>query len=162
MTALYTCIRPVAAIFILANAFFSCNNAPDTAQATATVAATPAGKTLTLDVFSQFPPEIDGCACYFSEGEEAFSRNAWLYADDYVNTAFLSINGEMTRFSLTDSATPSETRTVKTFRHDAYELTLDITQVGQLDETWQQKGKLVLKAKDGTEISRDIYGECGC
>lgn len=162
MTALIQCIRPAAVTIALAFLFFSCNQGGNSAEATALSSPAPSVKTLALGVFSDFPPEIDGCACYFSAGQEAFGRREWIYADDYVNTAFLSIDGRMTKFNLTDASTPSDIRTVKTFRNDAYELTLDLTQLGQLDETWQHQGKLTLRSADGTVVTRDIYGECGC
>lgn len=115
-----------------------------------------------IDTFSTFPPEIDGCACYFSYDETEFKNNKYVYADDYGNNAFVSINGVMTKFALSKSDTLPGDRSVETFVNDKYEITIDVKQVGQIDETWQKKGTIKIKPKDGKEIVKNIYGECGC
>ena len=62
-------------------------------------------KEIALDSFSEFPPEIDGCACYFSDSEEEFKKSTYIYTDDYGKNAFVSINGVMTKFELIASDT---------------------------------------------------------
>jgi hypothetical protein len=56
----------------------------------------------------------------------------------------------------------SEKHTVKTFSCKEFDLIIDIEQVGQIDETWQQKGTLKLTTKDGKTVTKNIVGECGC
>lgn len=117
---------------------------------------------LTIDTFSKFPPEIDGCACYFSNNETEFESKKYIYADDYGNNSFVSINGVMNKFIISKSDTLPNNHSIELWTNDKYELTIDIQQVGQLDETWQQKGTLKLKSKSGQTIVKNIYGECGC
>ena len=122
-----------------------------------------AGNSFTIDTFSTFPPEVDGCACYFSNNETEFnSKKKYIYADDYGNNAFVSINGVMTKFTLSKSDTLPGKHSIELWINDKFELTIDIQQVGQIDETWQQQGTLKLKSKDGQSITKNIYGECGC
>jgi hypothetical protein len=117
---------------------------------------------ITIDTFSAFPPEINGCSCYFSANENEFKNSIYLYADDYENTSFVRINGMMTTFKLKDSKEVSEKHVIKKYDNNNFELIIDIQQVGQLDETWQQKGTLTLIKKGGKTITKNIYGECGC
>jgi hypothetical protein len=119
-------------------------------------------KEIKIDTFSTFPPEIDGCACYFSNNEEEFKDKKYIYADDYGDNAFISVNGKMTKFVLNKSTKLNNTRYVQTFVNDDYEITIDLKQVSQLDETWQKTGTLKIKPKVGKVIVKNIYGECGC
>jgi len=64
---------------------------------------TSAIKSIVIDTFSKFPPEIDGCGCYFSTDEQTFKKQTYIYADDYEQTAFILINHKMTKFSLQSS-----------------------------------------------------------
>jgi hypothetical protein len=115
-----------------------------------------------VDTFSTFPPEIDGCSCYFSNNEKEFKNNIYVYVDDYQDTSFVRINGIMTKFKLVDSKQISEKHLIKKYDNKDFELIIDIKQVGQLDETWQQKGTFKLTRKGGKTITKNIYGECGC
>ncbi len=115
-----------------------------------------------LDTFSKLPPEIDGCACYFSNDKTEFGARKYIYADDFGKNAFVSINGEMKKFVLTTSETLPGDRTVKTFENLNYTITIDFKQVGQVDETWQQAGTIKISPKVGKATITNIYGECGC
>jgi len=117
---------------------------------------------ITIDTFSEFPPEIDGCACYFSSDKKEFENKKYIYADDYGDVAFISINKKMTKFKISKTEKIKESRMIQTWISDKYKLTIDRTQIGQVEETWQQKGTLKLETKDGKIITKNIYGECGC
>ncbi|MDQ3110274.1 MAG: hypothetical protein M3R17_10295, partial [Bacteroidota bacterium] len=117
---------------------------------------------IAIDTFSTFPPEIDGCACYFSNDETEFKNRKYIYADDFGNNAFVSINGIMTKFVLSKSDTLPDNHSVKIFTADKYDIIIDVKQVGKIDETWQQKGTMTIKPKGEQTIIKKIYGECGC
>jgi hypothetical protein len=74
----------------------------------------------------------------------------------------MHINGILTKFKLINSKQISKNHQIKTFDNKDFELIIDIIQVGQIDETWQQKGTLKLTRKGSKTITKDIYGECGC
>ena len=141
---------------------FSCGQNQQSNKTTTTENISSKDAQISIDTFSTFPPEIDGCACYFSNDEAEFKSRKYIYADDYGNNAFVSINGVMTKFVLSKSDTLPGDRSVETFINDKYEITIDVKQIGQIDETWQKIGTIKIKPKDGKEIIKNIYGECGC
>lgn len=140
----------------------SCGQNQQSNKTTSTQSISSKGDPISIDTFSSFPPEIDGCACYFSNDEKEFKNSRYIYADDYGNNAFVSINGVMTKFVLSKSDTLSGNRSVEIFVNDKYVITIDVKQIGQIDETWQKIGTVKIKPKDGEEIIKNIYGECGC
>ncbi|MHA3789359.1 hypothetical protein ACX0HA_14205 [Flavobacterium hauense] len=119
-------------------------------------------KAITVDRFKDFPEEIDGCACYFSANKEDFINGSYIYADTYHDHAYISINGQMMQFKLKSYTDVTEGYWVKIYTNDDYEVTLDSEEVLQVDETWQQKGTMSIKSKDGKSVKETIYGECGC
>ncbi|WP_162056158.1 hypothetical protein [Pontibacter pamirensis] len=145
-------------LFILSGLLFSCSNSK--ASFGANESSTAAG--IVIDTFSEFPPEIEGCSCYFSSNKSDFDSGKYIYVDDYGSNAFVSINGEMKSFSLSNSEGETEGHNIKNWISEDFEITLKYKQVGQVEETWQQKGTMKLKSKKGVEVVRDIYGECGC
>ena len=53
---------------------------------------------LTLENFSTFPPEIDGCSCYFSKDSTDFAKEQYIFANDFAETSFLKINGKFIKW----------------------------------------------------------------
>lgn len=119
-------------------------------------------KEIVIDHFKDFPEEIDGCACYFSANKKDFINGSYIYADTYHNHAYISINGQMRQFKLKSFTDIAEGYWVKIYANEEYEITLDSEEVLQVDETWQQKGTISIKSRDGKTIKETIYGECGC
>lgn len=124
------------------------------------------GQTMWIDTFSKFPSEIDGYACYFSNDENAFKSRKYIYVDDRMQLGFVYINGTFTKFKLVEEKEITEKKLMKKFmkkfENEQYELIIDMEEVSQLDETWQQKGILKLTKKGGETVTKTIYGECGC
>lgn len=117
----------------------------------------------TIDTFSTFPPEIEGCSCYFSNDSAEFKKRAYVYMNDYAQTSFLKINGVLTSFTLTDSKQVSETKTITKAKSDNYEMTMEvIDSIQNGDETWLKTGTIRLTDKAGKTITKPFYGECGC
>jgi hypothetical protein len=121
-------------------------------------------RALSIDTFSVFPPEINGCACYSSNNLKEFKANKYVYANDFGENAFVSINGKMTKFKLKSvkKITDKHTISVGISEDKQFELTIDSIETGEIDETTQDKGVLTLKSKDGNKIIKNIVGECGC
>lgn len=154
--------RTIILLILFAQLLLSCGQNQQSNKTTSNESISSKGNQILIETFSVFPPEIDGCACYFSIDQTGFRNDKYIYADDYGNNAFVSINGVMTKFLLSKSDTLPGERSVETFINDKYEITIDVKQVGQLDETWQKTGTIKIKSKDGKEIIKNIYGECGC
>jgi hypothetical protein len=117
---------------------------------------------IAIDTFTTFPPEVDGCACYFSTGKAEFKKHTYIYADDYRESCFIKVNGNWIKLTLTYFKEITDRHQIKIYHNTDLTLVLDITEVGQSDETWQQQGTLTLTPKHGQKIKMDIYGECGC
>lgn len=115
-----------------------------------------------IDTFTKFPPEIDGCACSFSNNNVEFQKKKYVFVNDYGDVAFVSINGVMTQFEHKKQEILSSKHSIDIYANDNYEITIDIKQIGQKGETWQQKGILKIKSMTGKEVIKNIYGECGC
>ena len=59
-------------------------------------------QTITIETFSTFPPEIDGCSCCFSNNATEFKKGEYIYMNDFAQISFMKINGVQTKFTLTD------------------------------------------------------------
>ena len=119
-------------------------------------------KEITINHFKDFPDEINGCACYFSADKDDFIKGSYIYADNYGDTAFISINGVMTKFMLTKQTDVTEGYWIKVYNNDEYEVTVDSEEVWQVNQTWLQKGRMTVRSKKGATTTENIYGECGC
>ena len=119
-------------------------------------------KEIGIDRFNDFPDEINGCACYYSANKTDFIKGSYIYADNYQEHAYVSVNGKMMLFTLLSTTDVSEGYWVKTYSNSEYVLTVDSFEVWQVNQTWLQKGIMTLTSKDGKTIKETIYGECGC
>lgn len=119
-------------------------------------------KDIVIDRFRDFPDEINGCACYYAADKADFAKGSYIYADNYHDHAYVSVNGKMLLFTLISTTDVAEGYWVKTYSNNEYQLTIDSKEVWQVNQTWQQKGTMVLTSKDGKTIKETIYGECGC
>lgn len=119
--------------------------------------------TFSIDTFSTFPPEIDGCSCYFSKDSTDFKNGAYIYMNDYDKISFLKINGVLTKFTQTNFKQINKSKSISKSTSDNYELTIEERNVKQNgDETSLIEGTITLKDKNGKIISSAFYGECGC
>jgi catabolite regulation protein CreA len=118
---------------------------------------------LTIDTFSTFPPEIDGCSCYFSSDSKDFKKRVYIYMNDYAQISFLKINGILTKFTQTDFKNIDDNTTEAKAVSDDYELIIKVKHGEQSgDETRLQSGLIILTDKKGNKITKTFYGECGC
>ena len=116
-----------------------------------------------IQVIETTPDEIDGCSCYASRNKDEFEKREYIYMDDYGDIAFMQINGRIERLKLTKSDTlTSADHSKETWANEDFEVTLEKHETGQIEETWQHKGRLTLKPRAGDVIEMEIVGECGC
>ncbi len=122
-----------------------------------------ADQAITVDTFSVFPPEIDGCSCYFSNDSTELRQDKFIYANDYAETSFLKINGVMTKFTQTDFKEIDKENVIAKYKSDKYEMTIEARDGKQNgDETWLKTGTITLTDKAGRTLTKKFYGECGC
>jgi hypothetical protein len=117
---------------------------------------------MTIDTFSTFPPEIDGCSCYFSVDSSDFTKDHYIYMSD-AETAILKINGILTKFTETERKEPDSTTAIVKLKASDYELTVQTKEeIQNGEETWLKTGSIKLSHKSGKTIIKPLYGECGC
>ena len=117
-----------------------------------------------VDVLPDWPKEIEGCSCYFSTNQSAFEAGEYIIVDDYLGTlAVMQLNGQFTQINrITSGPEKSEELLRRVWSGPGVEITLEVRQVSQLDETWQYSGLLILRSDTGTIQKIPVYGECGC
>lgn len=113
-----------------------------------------------LDLFpvSEFPAEIDGCACYYWLPG---ANDKFIYVDDYARSAFIKVNGTFEALEVYDVYSDGDIIQQKC-RAEHWNLTVDLKAIGQIDETTQYAGTLKIVGIDGTIHTAEINGECGC
>lgn len=126
------------------------------------VGTSQSGNKLTVTPYSEFPPEIDGCSCYYSTSQSEFKKSNWIYTYDYQILAFMNIDGRMNRLRLNQSLDRNDGSSERKLSNEDYQVVVDVKQVGQVDETFQHSGTIKVTASDGKTFVSPIYGECGC
>ena len=119
---------------------------------------------LELSPIIGFPEAIDGCACYFSQNDQDFEKDKFIYLNDFASLSYLNINGELVEFSLIPSNDSNSTPKFHLYRSKDFELRVNIEKKTDLDqELAKLEGKLLLKdLKTGHTKSFSYVGECGC
>lgn len=149
--------------FVVLLFFNACNQASSPNSQTPAEDPSMEAKELSIDTFSTFPPEIDGCSCYFSSDSIAFKKGVYVYMNDYGTISFLKINGVLTKFTQTDLKEFGEKKRIIKAKNDQYEMTLEVIDgIQNGDETWLKSGTIKLSDKKGKTITKSFYGECGC
>ena len=119
--------------------------------------------TLTIDTFSEFPPEIDGCSCYFSNNSGELASHKYIYANDFAQTSFMKINGVLTKFTQVSLKKIDNKNTIAKYKSSKFEITLEIKDGKKNgEETMLKTGTITLTDKQGNSIKKIFYGECGC
>jgi hypothetical protein len=127
----------------------------------------PKAQPITVQNFSKYPDDIDGCSCYFSSNEKAFNQKQYIIATNLDSLAFMTINNQKTKLKLTSSGAEPNTFTnfnhVEVFGNKDYKVTIDIKYKKSTDsEVWIDEGTITITRKDGQKLLTKFYGECGC
>jgi hypothetical protein len=118
---------------------------------------------LSIDSFTEFPSEIDSCACYFSKTLDEFNKGEYIYMDDYGSkNAFMKLDGEMTKLNVDYSTWEDSGNGAIGLSNETYAILLTFQEVSKLDETFQKEGTLTIINNDLQEIAILFFGECGC
>jgi hypothetical protein len=83
--------------------------------------------------------------------------------NDYAQTSFLKINGELVKFTEVYIKQVDSLQTKAKYRSNAYEMIIE-TQVIQQNgyETSLESGIIKVTDQNGSTITKPFYGECGC
>lgn len=116
---------------------------------------------ISIETFSEFPPEVDGCSCYLSASKSDLDAQKYIYVDNREKDASMKINGEMVKFKRTEEKEVGKDHWVKKFDSKDYEVVVDLTQTGA-NGPFPQKGTIKLTKKGGQTVTKEVVGECGC
>jgi hypothetical protein len=118
---------------------------------------------LVIETFSAIPPEIDGCSCTFSNDSIEYKKGKYIYANDLGSISFLKINGNLTKFDMTEFKEVNSSTTIVKAKNDLYEIIVTVLEGKQTgEETSSKTGTIKLIDKKGRTITKTFYGECGC
>lgn len=118
-------------------------------------------KTLRIDTFSK-SPETDSCSCLFSVDSSLLISKHYIFAYDLAVTAFMKINGVMTKFTQTEYTSAGD-NTLIYFSSGAYQMILEAansTEAGK--EKTIQSGSIRVTDKENNAFITTYYGVCGC
>lgn len=118
-------------------------------------------KTLRIDTFSK-SPETDSCSCLFSVDSALSINKQYIFAYDLAVTAFMKINGVMTKFTQTEYTSAGE-NTLIYFSSGEYQMILESansTEKGK--EKTIQTGSIRVTDKENNAFITTYYGLCGC
>ncbi|MCJ8498015.1 hypothetical protein MVI27_07055 [Chryseobacterium salipaludis] len=116
--------------------------------------------TLPLETFG-FPPEVEGCSCYFSKNKEDFENEKYIYIDDYGNHAFVKTGGNLIRVKMEEGDFDPENFN-KHISNEEVDITITGKKVSELEEVMRFEGSMTVQHRNGQTITTPIYGECGC
>lgn len=122
---------------------------------------------LSLDDFKGIPEEIDGCSCYFSETDQKFENQEYLFVANFDSTGFVSVDKKLVKLKLISTErepnTFGEDDHIDIYNSEHYNVTVDIKyKKSSGDETWWNDGTVTIESKDGQKLTKNFVGECGC
>lgn len=115
-----------------------------------------------IESFSEFPDEIDGCACYFGKSKEELGDGKYVFITNYENLAFMQLDGKLRTFDLVSASDRIDGELTEIWSNEDYDMTITTSQTGQIDETSQNVGTITIKSTTQKSSTISIAGECGC
>lgn len=156
-------IIPAFLIAISLLSLFSCGNSNSKKSASHIDSLAISTPPLTIDTFSTFPPEVEGCSCYFSNNPKEYKEDHYIYMNDFTETSFLKINGVLTKFTQTEFKNIDKETTIAKFKNNRYELVIEVKDGAQTGyETSSKTGTIKLTDEKGRTVTTSFYGVCGC
>lgn len=116
-----------------------------------------------LEKFKDFPEQIDGCSCYFSETKAEFNQGVYLYVDNSDDLAFIKVEGKIVSLKFLTTNKITDKRFKVEYGNENYRIELVGKKISSLDETTKYSGMLTVFDSDGSQVYRHaVFGECGC
>ena len=118
-------------------------------------------QTLRIDTFSK-SPETDSCSCLFSVDSALSTSKQYIFAYDLAVTAYMKINGVMTKFTQTEYTGAGE-NTLIYFSGGDYKMILESANSKEVEkEKTVQTGSIRVTDKEENAFITTYYGVCGC
>ncbi len=122
---------------------------------------------ITIQNFSKYPSNIEGCACYFANNEKFLLAQQYIFVANYDSTAYMTINNKQIKFKL--ESTGREPNTFGDHDHKEvynsgnFTIEVDIKYKKSTDsEVWIDEGTITITRKGGQMLVTKFYGKCGC
>lgn len=148
---------------LLVLALVSCKRPANESLQSVTETADEATTAFSLDSFTEFPEEVMGCSCSFGLDSAAFAQGHYEFVSDFGEAAFVSINGQMTKFTRVSREEVDSVTTKSRYENLDFWLSIQLIDGRALDyEVFRMTGKMTLGNKSGKEVSVDLFGVCGC
>lgn len=122
---------------------------------------------LSLDHFKGIPYEIDGCSCCFSETDQKFKDDEYLFATGFDSIGYVAVHNKLVQLKLTSTEREPNTFRdydhIDTYRSELYKVIVEIKYKKSTgEEVWWNDGTVTIESKDGQKVIKKIVGECGC
>jgi hypothetical protein len=117
---------------------------------------------ISLDTFDTYPRDIEGCSCLFSNTLADENINEYVCVTSYWDIAYLKLNGEMTKFTLTKSDTLSDGTSIINYENEKFNLIIECKFKKIEYESSSTIGTIRLKDKSKEIVTRKFVGGCGC
>ena len=116
---------------------------------------------LKLDKFG-FPPEVEGCSCYFAESKADFEAERFVYVDDYGNNAFIKIENKLVKIPMEEGDfDPANFQ--KSIENADFKVLMKGKKIKEMEEVMMFSGEMTVEnKKTGLKTTTPVYGECGC
>ncbi len=123
------------------------------------------GHSLIIETFSEFPSDIVGCACYFSNDSAEFMEYKYIYVSDLDKLSYMKLNGSMVQFTKVDFQIIDNHTFHTVAKNTESGITMEIIEklTEITDEEYARKrGTIKLTDHKGNSITKSFFGECGC
>jgi hypothetical protein len=117
---------------------------------------------INLDTFDTYPADIKGCSCSCSNTLADFNINEHICVTSYWDIAYLKLNGELTRFTLTKYDTLVDGMSIVNYENEKFKLTIECKFTETEYESSSTIGTIRLKDKSGEVLTKKFVGGCGC
>ena len=102
---------------------------------------------------NDIPDSLSGCSCLFSESQEKYQANEFLFFDDIGDNCIISINEQI--LILQSNGEKYGTGKIKVSIENEIE-------IGQGYESREIEAELIIEMQNGQIFKQKVYGICGC
>jgi hypothetical protein len=117
---------------------------------------------LEFSVFEKIPKQIDSCKCLFSSDKKNFNLSKYIFLTDFLVTSYVKLNGVIIKFIMLNNEYENHHTSTVTYKSNGYEMKVKIFHQQKDKYKGLKTGQITIKASNRREITKEIYGVCGC
>ena len=117
-----------------------------------------------LENFTELPSNLDGCTCAYSETEEKYKKNEFLFVSNTDSTGYISIQNKLIKLTLENTILKKNNKNyIDIYSNDQYKVSLNIRYLKSTgEETYMNVGTIIIEDIGMVKESKEFVGECGC